>query len=195
MCSSGFSSPTLSGLVCMAHSISFLVCLLWAALRSAPLSLPAVQLGRGAASRRRRRSWSVVRTRLAPPRPHCARCLQSQRGGADFGHTRSASSGHAVHICAAARPRDSCMCHWGGRLLRCVSTTVSTTVEQRMNELAVKQSRTTPTGRFNIAERHALALTLIDMTGFADLSTSRRVILPGFGAHQRHEQGQRSTVL
>jgi hypothetical protein len=45
------------------------------------LSLPAVQrttFGRRAASRRRRRSWSVVRTRLTPPHPHCARCLQFQ---------------------------------------------------------------------------------------------------------------------
>jgi hypothetical protein len=33
--------------------------------------------------------------------------------------SRRASSGHAVHVCAAARPRASCLCHWGGRLLRC----------------------------------------------------------------------------
>jgi hypothetical protein len=46
-------------------------------------------------------------------------CWTKPGGGADFGHTRSASSGHAVHVCAAARPRASCLCHWGGRLLRC----------------------------------------------------------------------------
>jgi hypothetical protein len=28
-----------------------------------------------------------------------------------------ASSGYAVHVCAAARPRASCPCHWGCRLL------------------------------------------------------------------------------
>jgi hypothetical protein len=26
---------------------------------------------------------------------------------------------HAVRVCAAARPRVACLCHWGGRLLRC----------------------------------------------------------------------------
>jgi hypothetical protein len=31
----------------------------------------------------------------------------------------NASSGHALHVCAAARPRASCQCRWGGRLLRC----------------------------------------------------------------------------
>jgi hypothetical protein len=30
-----------------------------------------------------------------------------------------ASSGHALHVCAAAQPRASCPCHWGGRLLCC----------------------------------------------------------------------------
>jgi hypothetical protein len=37
----------------------------------------------------------------------------------DFGSTGRASSGHALHVCAAARPRASCPCHWGGRLLCC----------------------------------------------------------------------------
>jgi hypothetical protein len=27
--------------------------------------------------------------------------------------------GRALHVCTAARPRASCLCHWGGRLLCC----------------------------------------------------------------------------
>jgi hypothetical protein len=64
-----------------------------------------------------------------------------------------------------------------------------------MNELTAHTFRTTPTGKFNIGKRRALALALIDMTGFADLLTSRRVILPGFGAHTRTEQALRFTAI
>jgi hypothetical protein len=62
-----------------------------------------------------------------------------------------------------------------------------------MNELTVHTFRTTPTGRFNVAERCALALTLIQMTGVADLSTSLYLILPA--VIDRHYQGQRFTAI
>jgi hypothetical protein len=68
-------------------------------------------------------------------------------------------------------------------------TTVSTTAEQRVNELLINTFRTTPTGKFNNAEREALALTLIDMKGVADSSTSQRMFLPA--VMNRHEEGQR----
>jgi hypothetical protein len=65
------------------------------------------------------------------------------------------------------------------------STTVSTAVEQRMNELV----RTTPTGKFSPAEREALALTLIEMTDVADLSSAVRLFLPT--VVNRQQEGQR----
>jgi hypothetical protein len=67
------------------------------------------------------------RTQVPPgPRtPPCKGCLVYTTNapsravlGGEAMHP-GASCGHAVHVCAAARPRDSCLCHWGGRLLRC----------------------------------------------------------------------------
>jgi hypothetical protein len=56
----------------------------------------------------------VSHSREQIPFPPCS--CESLR----LGSTRSrACSGYAVHVCAAARPRASCLCHWGCRLLRC----------------------------------------------------------------------------
>jgi hypothetical protein len=64
-----------------------------------------------------------------------------------------------------------------------------------MNELTARTFRTTPTGKFNIAEREALALALIDMTGVADLSTSSKRLLLLPTVVNRREEGQRSTEI
>jgi hypothetical protein len=62
-----------------------------------------------------------------------------------------------------------------------------------MNELTVHTFRATPTARFNVAERRALALTLIEMNGVADSSTPLRLILPS--VIDRRYQGRRFTEI
>jgi hypothetical protein len=47
-----------------------------------------------------------------------------------------------------------------------------------MNELTISTFRTVPTGKLTDAEREALAFTLIEMTGVADSSDSKKLFLP-----------------
>jgi hypothetical protein len=54
---------------------------------------------------------------------------------------------------------------------------------------------TTGIGAYDDPERRALALALIDMNGIVDLSTAKRLILPGLDTAYRHQQGRRFTAI